>query len=395
MLRVLFVDDDPSLLARLRQRLQGLQSEWVMSFARSGEEALDRLRQDPHDIVVSDGNLPGVDDRPASAGGESAWPTVVRVVLSGQSDEESTLRSIGSGSVDGAFDAACLRAAVQRTFALQRLFTNDRVRVLVARMDTLPSAPTQFHDLTAELLKDECSLLRVGEIISEDMAMTAKILRIVNSAYFGLRSTISDPALAARFLGGRTLTSLVLGCHLFKQADPTLTANLGLEEVWDHSLLTSRYARRIAESESNDIEMLDDSLAAGMLHDAGRVLLAINFPEMYRGLLEQTRSGGERLIDLERASFGVTHAEVGAYLMGIWGLGETIVEAIAYHHAPSDCVHREFSPLTAVHAACAILKENNTADLPSRGGLDLDYLASINLSDRPDIWREMDLREAA
>lgn len=395
MLRVLFVDDDPNLLARLRQRLQALQREWVMTFARSGEEALALLRQHPHDIVISDRDLPGVDDRPTSTGPDAAWPSVVRVILSGQSDEESTLRSIGSGSVDGAFDAACLRAAVQRTFALQRLFTNDRVRVLVARMDTLPSAPTQFHDLTAELLKDECSLMRVGEIISEDMAMTAKILRIVNSAYFGLRSTISDPALAARFLGARTLTSLVLGCHLFKQADPALAASLGLEEVWDHSLLTSRFARRIADAESNDLDMLDDSLAAGMLHDAGRVLLAINFPEMYRGLLEQSHAGGERLIELERASFGVTHAEVGAYLMGIWGLRESIVEAIAYHHAPSECVHREFSPLTAVHAACSLLKQDHPADLPSRGGLDLDYLASIGLLDRLNTWRDFDQREVA
>ena len=395
-LRVLFVDDDPSLLARLRQRLEGLRGEWAMSFARSGPDVLSLLSQNPHDIVISDRKLPDVDDLPAQEGDRSTWPSVVRVILSGQSDEDSTLRTIASTGQTGACDAASLRTVVQRTIALQRLFTNDRVRVLVARMDSLPSAPAVFHRLTAELSKEECSLLRVGEIISEDVAMTAKILRIVNSAYFGLRSTISDPILAARFLGIRALSSLTLACHIFQQANPKFSAALGFEEIWNHSLATSRYARRIAELESADQNLIDDSFAAGLLHDTGRVILAVNFPEMVRGMLEHARTTGESLVELERTNLGVTHAEVGAYLMGVWGLRSAIVEAIAYHHAPGDCVHREFSPLTAVHGACALLKEVRAPEMTSgRGALDLGYLAAAKLSDRPDSWRELRLAEAA
>jgi HD-like signal output (HDOD) protein len=387
MLRILFVDDDPRLLAGLHKQLHSLKGEWEMTFVRTGGEALALLRESHQDVVISDQHIPEVDDVENRSQKDVSWPSTVRVILSGQSDEEATLRSIGSAAHDRVCEPANLRSVVQRTVALQRLFENERIRVVVAQMDTLPSAPTLLHQLMAELAKQECSLVRAGEIVSRDVAMTAKILRLVNSAYFSIRSRISDPIIAVRFLGIHTVSSLVMACHIFQHADPRLTAWLNLDHIWHHSLVTSQWAKRIAETETNDRNVIDDAFAAGMLHDVGRIVLAVNFPETYRNLVEQAESGGGTLLELERATLGVTHAEVGAYLMGTWGLGSTIVEAIAFHHTPMECVHRQFAPLTAVHVACMLQKEVTAiGDKDPRGKLDHKYLAASGFLDRLDTW---------
>jgi putative nucleotidyltransferase with HDIG domain len=219
--------------------------------------------------------------------------------------------------------------------------------------------------------------------------MTAKILRIVNSAYFGFRSKISDPVLAVRFLGINTVSSLVMACHIFKHADPALADWLGLNRMWSHSLLTSQWAKKIAECETKDRNTVDDALAAGMLHDVGRLVLAINFPDTYKILIEHARSAREDLIELESSVIGVTHAEIGAYLMGTWGLRNAIVEAIAYHHEPGKCEHREFVPLTAVHAACGLEKESCANDPDPREVLDAQYLESRGFTSKLEGWRAL------
>ncbi len=387
-LRILFVDDDPNLLAALHQKLHSLKGEWAMTFARSGEEALTRLRESPQDVVVSDATIPEVDG-PAGRTGGSPWPTVVRIVLSGQSDGESALRSIGAPGHGEVCDPAQLRAVVQRAVAVQRLIKDERIQVVVARMDTIPSAPVLLAELMTELAKPECSLIKAGEIISRDVGMTAKILRIVNSAYFGFRSRISDPVLAVRFLGINTISSLVMACHIFKHADPVLADWLGLNRIWNHSLLTSQWAKRIAESETKDRNLIDDALAAGLLHDVGRLVLAINFPDTYKILIEHARSAREALLELEGSVIGVTHAEIGAYLMGTWGLHNTIVEAIAYHHEPGRCEHRGFVPLTAVHAACALEKGSCSSHPNACDAPDARYLESKGFLGKLDDWRAL------
>ena len=391
-LRILFVDDDPSVLSTLRQRLRSLQGEWKMTFARGSEEALQILRQDPHDVVVSDRTMPNMDGVTSLTDEVKSWPHLVRVILSGQSDEESTLRSIASTLHDKAIpcEPALLRSTVQRAVSLHHLLRNEPVKVLVTRMDTLPSAPALLGELMRELEKPECSLRRLGEIISQDIAMTAKILRLVNSAYFGLRCQISDPGMAVIFLGITTVCSLVMTCHIFQHADRKLTSWLNLDRIWHHSLATAQWAKRIAEAETMNRQLVDDTLAAGMLHDAGRLVLAVNFPETYRELIQHAASERQDLNECERSVLGVTHAEVGAYLMGTWGLKNTIVEAIAYHHTPSKCVDRRFSPLTAVHAACAMEAERSLESTPSScAQLDRAYLVEVNLLDRLDHWRSL------
>jgi HD-like signal output (HDOD) protein len=123
-----------------------------------------------------------------------------------------------------------------------------------------------------------------------------------------------------------------------------------------------------------------------MLHDIGALVLAARMPDKYREVRKFAESGAGQLAMREDEVFGCDHGRIGAYLMGLWGLSDRIVEAIAFHDRPSKCSYRQFSPLTAVHAASALVLEVvGQGDLEAR--LDVEYLAEIGCSDRIPQWR--------
>jgi len=126
------------------------------------------------------------------------------------------------------------------------------------------------------------------------------------------------------------------------------------------------------------------------VHGAGQLVLAVNFPEQYREILEYSKRDQIPLIQAERQRLEVTHAEVGAYLMGIWGLPHPIIEALAYNCAPSAGVGREFSPLTALHVACRfdLARRDSEAGLPVPP-LDLEYLKAAGLEGRLEAWHKV------
>jgi HD-like signal output (HDOD) protein/CheY-like chemotaxis protein len=390
--RILFVDDEPNVLSGLRRMLYPMRTEWDMAFVDSGPSALAVLEQQPHDVVVSDMRMPKMDGARLLAEIRKRYPQTIRIILSGYSDQEMILKSIGVTHqyLAKPCDPTILRSTIQRAVALSSLLTDERIKGIVSHIDCLPSMPTLFAELADELQRPTSSLESVGQIISKDPGMTAQILRLVNSAFFGLRHEITSPGAAVSYLGINTVGSLVLTSHIFAEIDPAVGKWLDLDRLWKHTLRTGGLARGIAMAESAGRRMVDDALAAGLIHDAGRLILATKFSEMYRQVLAYAASSGCDVVQAEREWFGVTHAEVGAYLMGIWGLPNSVTEALAYHHNPRDCVHREFSPLTAVHAACAL--DHERSDACGKGNqphLDMEYLSSLKLTDHIDPWHRL------
>lgn len=405
--RILFVDDDPNVLAGFRRMLHSMRSEWAISFASNGPEALALLEREPHDVVVSDMRMPGMDGAEFLEKVRERSPETIRIILSGNSDRETILRSIGPTHqfLSKPCEPTVLKETILRAEALSTLLSDPWLKSVVGSTSVLPSVPVLFTAMVEELQKPSCSIQSIGDIVSQDPGMTAQVLRLVNSAYFGLRREISSPADAVSYLGLGTVTSLVLCSHIFKQVDSHVASWLGLDSIWRHAMNTGRLARDIVERRGGDTRTRDDALAAGLLHSAGRLILAVNFPEAYESAVILSQGGTMTLCDAERTLMNVTHAEVGAYLLGIWGLPNAIIEAVAYHHAPSECVHRRFSTLTAVHAACALDREACGGKGEAAGadreqaapgailggaghaGLDLTYLESVGMAEQVPIWR--------
>jgi HD-like signal output (HDOD) protein/CheY-like chemotaxis protein len=395
-IRILFVDDETNVLDGLRRMLRSMRNEWETAFAPGGAEALALLETQAFDVIVSDMRMPRMDGAQLLNEVRERWPHMVRIILSGHSDYEMILKSIGPSHqyLTKPCEPTLLRRTIDRAVALSRLLSDVRARPIVSMMDNIPSMPTLYADLVAELQRSDSSLQRVGEIIAQDVGMTAQVLRLVNSAYFGLRQPINNPSAAVTYLGISTVTALVMTLHLFQQVPPTIRGWLEIDRNWAHGMRTAVMARAVAECETKDRRFLDDAFTAGLIHDAGRLTLGTNLSETYRKCLEGARRSGVPIAVAERRYLGVTHGEVGAYLIGLWGLPNSIVEALAHHPDPSACVHPEFSTLTAVHVACTFENARHAGTSVEENGsqgwpwLDMAYIQRLGLTGRLPVWRE-------
>ena len=389
--RILFVDDEPNVLQGLQRILRPLRDEWEMTFVGSGREALDRLTQEPVDVIVSDMRMPTMDGVQLLTEVMRRHPEVVRIGLSGQSDEETALRALGPTHqyLSKPCDPEVLKAVVTRASALRELLTDPILTGLVAGMKSLPSLPSLFLEVVEALKQPDISVHKISRLIEQDVAMAAKILQLVNSAFFGLRRRVDDLSRAISLLGFNTIKTLVLSVHLFSQCDQARLKRFQLATLWEHSFTVGSVARSIARSESQEQSAIDAAFTAGLLHDTGKLVLATNVPELYDKALACAQARKIPGWEAEQATLGVSHAQIGAYLLGIWGLPRTIVETLAFHHCPAQCPEQMVGPLTAVHVADSLVYEQHSSKTASPQGLiDSDYLTKLGLADRLPPWRE-------
>ena len=371
--------------------LFSMRREWDMRFATGAEEALRLLAETPADVVVSDMRMPKMNGAQFLNEVMQRHPRAVRVILSGFSDQEMIMQCVGGTHqfLTKPCDGETLRNTVRRALEMDSWLNNNQLKALVSKMGALPSLPSLYFDIMKQLGSPETTLDVVGATIAQDPGMTAKILQLVNSAFFGLRRRITDPTEAVLQLGLDTIKSLVLGLHIFSEFEQHQAGPLAPEEIWRHSLATGATARRIATLERQESVVVEESFTAGLLHDIGRLVLVVNLPDQYRAALAVAERDGIPLIEAERAAFGACHPEIGAYLLGLWGLPISLVEAAAYHHEPLLCPNREFSPLTTVHVANALQYEQAADANPVLAArLDQEYLAGMGLWDRVDTWRQ-------
>ncbi len=389
--RILFVDDESNVLSGLERMLHGMRGTWSMEFCADARLALERLDQAPFDVVVTDTTMPHMSGSNFLVEVMERHPQVVRIILSGHTDRETTLEAIAVSHqlLAKPCDAGTLKATVGRALALRRLLEGDTpLKALVSRLETLPSLPALYSRIVQELQAPGTTIPAVTAIIGEDPAMTAKVLQLVNSAFFSLRRHVTNLNQAVGLLGLDTIKALVLSAQVFAQFEPEVIRVYSVEALWHHSTLVGALARRLAEATGGGEELLNDALTAGLLHDVGKLILASNLPNIYAKVEGLRVDGGMSLTAAERELFGASHGETGAYLLGLWGLPESIVEAVAYHHHPRDAETPGFTALTLVHVANALAHECcPTPRVSSSDPLDRAYLESLGLDEAVDEWR--------
>ena len=392
MKHILFVDDEPNILEGLQRMLFPLQREWHMAFASGGQEALGIMQQEHFDVVVTDMRMPGMDGAELLAEVKKRHPDAVRFVLTGQSDTATVYRSVGEAHqfLMKPCKPQLLKECVDRALAIRDLLQSDSLRAVVSQIGSLPPMPQSYAQLCEKLRSPEVSAKEVGRIMESDLAMTAKVLHLVNSAFFGLRQHVSSASQAVALLGFDTIKALVLMTGLFSHAEETkLPSGFSFERLWQHSATVSTYAQAISITEKASKDSVNDAYTAGLLHDCGELVLAAACQEDYTHAYDYAMVNGVRQSEAEKELLGCSHAEIGAYLLGIWGLPHPIVEAVAYHHRPTDCVGAGFSPLTAVHVADALVWANYDGDagcpLPE---VDQTYLSRIRMESRCEAWEK-------
>ena len=393
MRSILFVDDEPNILEGLQRMLFPFQREWTMAFASSGLHALELLERSHFDVVVSDMRMPGMDGAQLLAEVKKRCPDTLRFVLSGQSESEVIYRSVGEAHqfLSKPCKPKLLKECVDKAFALRDLLASDSLKAVVAQIGALPPVPQVYAKLCAALKSPECSIAEVGHIVETDLAMTAKILQVTNSAFFGLRREVTTAAQAASLLGLNTIKALVLATGLFAPMQGArLPRGFSIDVLWKHSMIVGAYAQAICQTEDISKAVAGDAYTAGLLHDTGALVFASACTEDYVRVCDYAVINAVPLSDAEKEVLGCTHAEVGAYLLGIWGLPHSITESVAYHHRPADCVGSVFSPLTAVHAAdvLAHARQEKPSEYPVPQ-MDTAYIEKFGLKERAAGWEQV------
>jgi len=386
MKKILFVDDETNLLAGLQRMLRSMRNEWQMAFAPGGHEALEILRSDSFDVIVTDMRMPGMDGCRLLNEVKERYPEIVRIILSGHSDKEEVLKSIGPVHqyLSKPCDAEVLKSTIARACAMRHLLENDSLIKIISRIEALPSLPSLYTEVIEAVNSPDGSLARVGEIISKDVGMSAKILQLVNSSFFGLPVHVATPARAVAMLGLETVKALVLGAKIFSQFSRSDSPGYPIANLWNHSIATSCLAKNVAENLKLKQTGIDDSFLAGLLHDIGKLILLDRLPAACDEIVKVVISSECPLFEAEQKVIGATHAQVGAYLLGIWGFSESIVEGISFHHCPGKCSNDDVSILTAVHLANGFEHKNSPDAMNKAGKFDLDYLSKLGIDDRID-----------
>ncbi|MBL8612962.1 MAG: HDOD domain-containing protein, partial [Myxococcales bacterium] len=273
---------------------------------------------------------------------------------------------------------------IDRTCSLQSLANDQAVRDVVGKVGALPSIPRTYWELTAALARPSIGLGALGEIVARDPPMSARVLQIVNSAYFGLERRITSIREAVTFLGVDALKGLALSSHVFSSANAPTPVAAALERLQRSSMAVARLAKGFV----TDPDRSEETFSAAIVHDVGKIVLTMSMSETYRAVTAEVARSRRPAHVVEREMLGVTHPAVGAYLLGVWGLPIPIVEAVAYHHEPSRAPEEVQEIVAAVHVADALV--DAVMDGPgSDAELDLPFLASIGWTERLPRFRAL------
>ena len=380
--RILFVDDERKVLDGLQRMLRSMRSEWEMQFAVSGQEALEILKDKSFHVVMTDMRMPGMDGCQLLERVKNLHPHVVRIILSGNSDKDLTLNSAGLAHqfLSKPCEPETLKTTIARACAMRELLEDEYLVNVISEIESLPSLPSLYQEVVEEVNSPDGSLARVGDIISNDVGMSAKLLQLVNSSFFGLSTRVSSAVRAVNLLGLETVKTLILTIKIFSQFDRAGLPCYSISGLLDHSISTGMLARSIATQEHLGQNQIDEAFMAGMLHDVGKLILLDKLPERCLEISDACNSSACQLWEAEQKVLGTTHAQIGAYLMGIWGLSESIVEAIAFHHCPGKCSNISFGILSIIHLADSA--EHCEHGKKSTKRLDPCYLEKLGIADR-------------
>jgi HD-like signal output (HDOD) protein/ActR/RegA family two-component response regulator len=392
--RVLFVDDDARILAGVEGTVRRVARDWETRFALGGEAALELLAAERFDAIVCDLGMPRIDGIAVLERARERQPEAARIALSAGAGPAAALEAarLGHRYVAKPYRDADLVAVVERACGLRTLLREEGWRRAAGGVMALPSCPRLYGELTELILDPEATAADAAALMERDVAMSAKVLQLVNSAFFGVGRRISRTAEAVHYLGLETLRALVLHAGAFEAFAPHRPVDgFDLAALERGSHLAARIARRIAA----DPRTREHAFTAGLLHGVGLLVLARQDPHELADAIAEARRGGRTLHDVEYGRHGSSHAELGAYVLGLWGLPEPIVDAVAHQHRVASVAAAAEDPALAVHVAAALCAEAGPgATAAAAPALDGAALTAAGVTGRLEDWRALAAAEA-
>lgn len=381
---ILFVDDEANLLQGLRRMLRPMRNQWDMTFLNNGKDALAFLEDNAVDVLVSDMRMPEMTGSELLTEVSRLHPDVVRIMLSGYAENEGILKSVGPTHqfLPKPCEPGLLIKTIKQSLSLRAQLASTGLRSFITGVQNIPALPNIYHEFQEEVGKPSASTDSVSAIIERDVGLSVTILKLTNSAYFSLPTRMTSIRQAVQFLGLETIRSLIAMTTLFETIDLNDDRKLFLRQITNEALAIASIARRIASCEELDESKIDLCFCAGLLSQLGHILFLMQPAELFESYREALRVNPTERLELERDLFGTTHAEVGAYLLSLWGFSHGIVGAVLCHHSSAITNEENFDAATIVHIAESL---NSGTD----NGLDEALIDRLGKGHRISVWREI------
>ncbi len=375
----------------LQPAVAAISSSWQCVFCADGTAALEQLGREPFAALVADLRMEGLSGVGLLQLAAGDYPRTLRFALGDVGDREAVVNNIGAPHqfITRPWNIQELIAIVERSLALDAWLSSDKLRAFVPQLGRLPGLPSTYFEVLKRAESPNSSIESIGEIIARDPALTARLLQTVNAAAAAMGEKITNPVDAVAVLGLDTVKSLVLCLQVFSPSAPAAETGVSMDDLWRHSFAVAQLCRKIALLHTSDARLASDAFTAGLLHRVGQIVLTTNMARDYAAIVAAARKENEPLHDMEMERLGVSSDQVGAYLLGLWGMPLPLIEAAALYNDPERGKGREFSLLTAVHVADVLTQEEKplVEGLPAPK-LCRPYLKGLGLPEKTDAWRK-------
>jgi len=390
--RILFVDDDELLLRSIERvlRRHAQDASWELTFVTDGETALARLEETAFDVVLVDSDMPRMSGGALLQRIRELYPGLVRILLSGHTSLENlrTALPLAHQFIAKPCDGQLLKSTLDNACGLRGILSRPELRQMVSSSNELPSAPRTYVEISNALHNPHVSTRAIAEIVEKDIAVSARVLALVTSGFYGLPRQVSSIGAAVAFLGVEVIKAIVLSVEVTKMFPSPQLPNFSIDALQRRSSAAALLAKRLIGPGS----VGEPVLIAGMLQDIGQLIFAARASQRFAIALSTSSRSRSPLFEAELELFGATHAELGGYLLGLWGLPPKIVDAVARHLEPvADA--RSFDAAGALYVA-NLLAENPDVPLleevPARTiALDATYLRAVGVLSQLDDWRKI------
>lgn len=332
---ILFVDDEEQILKALRRLF--METDYEIFLAGSADEALAILEKEPIDILLTDMKMPVLNGYQFLRIVKEKHPQVIKLILSGYAEKELIFKSIQENLalfyLLKPWDNEKLLLQIEKLFQIKEILNHRRLREIIESVDQYLSSTERVNHQIIDKLDNQTDTGELSKFIEEDPLLSAKILRFVRAAYN--MNTGSVPK-ALKVLSQSDIKSIILTDEIYEtvQFDPFTLFNKEL--ILNQSKLTNQIVHYIYQNNLKK-ELSDQMRASGLLANIGMLVMIGAFTEEYKQILNEIHQKDRiSIIDLEEERIGVTHQDIGGYLLNWWGLPYPIVETAFFHHQPLD-----------------------------------------------------------
>jgi HD-like signal output (HDOD) protein len=393
MKRILFVDDEPASLQGLRLRPHRMSGKWELGWADNGPLALEQMQRQPYDVVVTDLRMPGMDGAKLLEIVSARWPKTIRIVLAGYAGPQQAMRaaSLAHQYLNKPCEPQQLEDAIDRCLRLHDVLHGQRLQAIVGRIRKLPGIPRIYSALRGIVSDEKVTVSEVARLVGTDPAIAARVLHIVNSAFFRLARRITKIEQAVSYLGFTVIRNLAMSVEISAQWPSNTSGHLNQAKLQAHVRAVAAAANALTVKTA----IADDTMLAGLVHDIGYWVLAQECPAELSASVELAAATAIPVHQAESLVIGASHAEIGAHLLGTWGLPYPVIEAVAHHHEPQRVSQSYFDVLAALTIAQSLIRVDDGSAfdvaVPPDSRVDENYLRSVKA---PFGWSEAQRRVA-